>query len=84
MLEGSLKRFWDLESLGIVQEEDSPYDKFVQRITFDGHRYEVCLPWKEHYPPLLTHYKLCYKQLLGLLRRLKQTSRLLNEYDNII
>ena len=83
-LEGSLKWFWDIESLGIVREEDSLYNKFVQRITFDGHRYEVCLPWKEHHPPFLTHYELCYKRLLGLLRRLKQTPQLLNEYDHII
>ena len=36
-LEGDLRRFWDLESLGISKEESSVYDKFVQRITFDGH-----------------------------------------------
>ena len=39
---------------------------------------------KGHHPPLMTHYELCYKRLLDLLRRLKQTPQLLNECDNII
>ena len=69
-LEGSLKQFWDWDSLGIMKEEDSLYDKFVQEITFDGHQYEDCLPWKEHHPPLINHRELRYKWLLGLLRRL--------------
>jgi hypothetical protein len=44
-----LSEFWmttfdELESLGIVKGELSVYEKFVQRISFDGQRYEVSLP----------------------------------------
>ena len=70
-LDNCLKRFWDLESLGILKEETSVYEKFVQRISFDGHRYEVCLPWKECHPPLPDNRELCSKRLLSLLKRLR-------------
>ena len=58
-LDDRLKRFWELESLGITQNEASPYDKFVQRIKFDGQRYDVNLGWKEYHPPLPDHLNLC-------------------------
>ena len=83
-LNDCLRRFWELESLGIARDETSVYDKFVQQIRFDGQRYEVSLPWKEQHPPLLNHHDLCCKRLTNLLRRLKQTPQLLTEYDTII
>ena len=65
-LDDRLKRFWDLESLGIViKEESSVYEKFIQRIKFDGNRYKVSLPWKECHPPLPAHRELCLKMTDG-------------------
>ena len=46
-LEIALRRFWDLESLGIQGEEPTLYEKFV---AFINNRYQVRLPWKEHHP----------------------------------
>ena len=83
-LEDRLKQFWELESLGITKNEASVYDKFVQQIRFDGQRYEVSLPWKEHHPPLPDNFDLCCKRLVSLLKRLRQTPQLLTEYDTII
>lgn len=83
-LDDCLKRFWDLESLGIVKDEASVAERFVQKIKFDGNRYEVCLPWKECHPPLPDHRELCLKRLMGLLKRLRQTPQLLTEYHTII
>ena len=83
-LDDCLKRFWDLESLGITKEETSVYKRFVQRIKFDGHRYEVCLLWKECHPLLPDHCELCFRWLMSLLRRLRQTPQLLTEYNMII
>ena len=40
-LDDQLKQFWELESLGITENEASVYDKFVQQIRFDGQRYEA-------------------------------------------
>ena len=83
-LDDRLKQFWDLESLGISKDETSVYDKFVQQIRFDGQRYEVSLPWKEHHPSLPDHLDLCHKRLTGLIKRLKQNPQLLEEYNAII
>lgn len=38
-LDDGLKCFWDLESLGILKEETSAYERFVEKIKFDGCRY---------------------------------------------
>ena len=83
-LDDRLKQFWELESLGVMENETSVYDKFVQQIRFDGQRYEVSLPWKEHHPPLRNHLDLCSRRLSSLLRRLRENSQLLYEYDAII
>ena len=37
-LDDQLRRFWELESLGIVKGESSVNEKFVQKISFDGQR----------------------------------------------
>ena len=79
-----MKQFWELESLGITRNEALVYEKFVQQIRFDGKRYEVSLPWKEHHQPLPDHFDLCNKRLTSLLKRLTQTPQLLAEYDAII
>ena len=83
-LDDQLKQFWELESLGIPTNETPVYEKFLQQIRFDGHRYEVSLPWKEHHPSLSDHYELCRKRLEALLRKFRQTPYLLKEYDSII
>jgi hypothetical protein len=83
-LDNRLKQFWELESLGITKNEASVYGKFVQQIRFDGQRYEVSLPWKEHHLPLPDYLDLCRKRLIGLIKRLKQTPQLLKKYDVII
>lgn len=83
-LDDGLRRFWELESLGIVGNEPSVYEKFVQQINFDGQRYTVALPWKENHLLLPDHFDLCHQRLIGLLRRLKQNPPLFAEYDAVI
>lgn len=83
-LDDQLRRFWELESLGILQGEASVYEKFIQRISFNGQRYQVGLPWKDNHPPLPDNFELCYKRLTGLLRRLKQNPPLLAKYNAVI
>lgn len=83
-LEQQLSKFWDLEALGIQSDETSAYEKFVQQIRFDGKRYEVSLPWKDHHHPLPDNLSLCRQRLEGLLKRLRQSPQLLSEYDTII
>ena len=83
-LDNLLRRFWDLESLGIAKEEPSVYETFIHWIFFDGERYQVSLPWKDNHPTLPDNYQLCHKRLIDLVRRLKQNPVLLAEYDRII
>ena len=60
-MDDQLKKFWELESLGIPTNETPVYENFLEQICFDGDRYEVSLPWKEHHPPLPDHYELCHE-----------------------
>ena len=43
-LDARLKKFWELESLGILKDEQSVHEHFMQHIAFKQGRYEVHLP----------------------------------------
>ena len=79
-----LRAFWELEALGIRDEERTLYDDFTAVVKFENGRYKVPLPWREFHDPLPTNYQLSVNRLQGLLRRLKQDPNVLKEYDSII
>ena len=79
-----VRAFWELEALGIQDEERTLYDDFAKVVKFEDGRYKVPLPWKEFHAPLPDNYRLSVDRLHGLLRRLKQDSAVFEEYDNII
>ena len=81
-LDGTLKSFWELESLGIKPR--SLYEEFQEQISFKDERYEVHLPWKTPHPLLPDNYDLSMKRLDNLLKRLHQDPKVLIEYDNVI
>lgn len=83
-LDAGLKRFWELESLGILKEEHPVQQQFSQKISFKGGRYEVHLPWKDSHPPLPDNYDLCRKRLDGVLKRLRQDPEKLHQYNTVI
>ena len=85
-LNETLRSFWELESLGIriVEAEKSIHDKFKEEISFKDGRYKVSLPWKEMHDPLPDNYALSLRRLEGLIRRLKQSPDILQEYDATI
>ena len=56
-LDHEMKKFWELESLGIRPEETSVYEDFTNTITHKDGRYEVRLPWKHSHPLLPDNYK---------------------------
>lgn len=68
-LDMQLSRFWDLESLGIQNQESSVQTQFENSVSFDGIRYKVCLPWKEDHPSLSTNLSLREKRLTSQLHR---------------
>ena len=73
-----------MDSLGILKNEQSVYEKFTQQISLKQGRCEVHLPWKESHPPLPDNYDLCRKRLDGLLWRLRQNPERLLQYDTVI
>ena len=79
----TLKKFWDLEAIGIKAEESSVYEEFTQNVVFRNGRYCVHLPWKGYHPPLPDNFNLCQTRLFGLIKRLRQSPHILREYDNI-
>ena len=79
-----LRAFWDLESLGILDKEQSLYDQFKHNISFVDGRYEVPLPWRSSLLAISLNYTLCLKRLKSLLRRLRQDPDLLREYNATI
>ena len=83
-LSEQLRSFWELESLGIVEEEKTLYDEFAATIRFQDGRYKVPLPWKEFHEPLGDNYQLCEKRLRGLLKRLRHEPEVLKRYNSTI
>ena len=83
-LEAQLKEFWELEAIGIKENDDTLYDQFKENVEFNGDRYEVALPWRDHVFSIPNNYELSLKRLKGLLRRLKHQPALFREYDKYI
>ena len=46
-LERELHSFWEIESLGIVEDESLVQTQFEDNVRFENGRYVVSLPWKE-------------------------------------
>ncbi|XP_019852066.1 PREDICTED: uncharacterized protein LOC109581974 [Amphimedon queenslandica] len=83
-LDNQLKRFWELEALGIADKEDFVHDQFKEIVAFKHGRYEVSLPWKNPYVTLPDNLELGMRRLKNLLKRLKQNPELLKAYDTVI
>ena len=79
-----MKKFWELESIGVLSNEASVHDKFLDTIHRRDSRYEVSLPWKEHHPLLPDNYEVAVSRLNSVLKRLKKDPELLAEYNRII
>ena len=84
ILDGEVKRLWDLETLGIREEEESMYEPLFDNISFNGTRYSVQLPWKEGHGELPSNYATSKTRLKSLLGRLRNEPEILREYDKVI
>ena len=61
-LKGQLSKFWQLDSLGIIDDiasESDVYYDFNRKIKFNGIRYQVSLPFKEQHTLIPDNYGLC-------------------------
>ena len=82
-LSNELHKFWDLDTIGIKENESSVYDTFMESITFDKGRYQLELPFKENHALLSDNYNLSLKRLKKLKSRLSNDVELLKDYDNV-
>ena len=65
-LNEKIEYFWNLDSIGVKENEGSVYDRFVEEVTFKNGRYEVSLLFKEGHPMIEDNYALCYIHLQKL------------------
>ena len=72
-----LKRFWDLESIGIVPtgpqltpEDKLAWDKVNKSLKFNGQHYEVAVPWRDERPQQPNNLPMARKRLVSTERRL--------------
>ena len=79
-----VKKFWELESIGVSPHEGTVHDKFLDTIRWCDGRYEVSLPWKEQHALLPDNYALPVSRLASVLKRLRRNPELLAEYSRII
>jgi hypothetical protein len=79
-----ITKFWDLESIGIKDQNSDVHESVISDLKFSGTRYSVGLPWKESQDPLPTNYELSLKRMKGQIKRLNKDPVLLGEYDSII
>ena len=75
-LDASVKRLWDLETLGI-REEDEACELLNDSIHFNGQRYSVSLPWKEGHGALPSNYSGSVQRLKGQLSKLRKEPEVL-------
>ena len=85
VLQNQVNRFWELESIGIVDKEsDSVHDEFKRSLIFENGRYTAKLPFKEQHSILPDNFKLSATRLDNQLKHLKQLPHILKEYNKII
>ena len=81
-LETQVKRFWDLDGVGIM-ETDTVHETLKETITFDDGRYTVELPFQEFHV-LPGNFQLSVARLKGQLKRLRQQPLVIEQYHEII
>ena len=79
-----IDKFWELDSMGVVPNESSVYDKFVENIELKDERYQVRLPFKENHPFIEDNYSLSLNRLMKLKSKLSSQPEVLKEYNDVI
>lgn len=88
-LNEQLKSFWELESIGIREDEalyndaDSAQNKFIQSLELRDGRYFMSWPWIENEPDLPTNYRLAVKCTSRTYNKVQEDAWLTGEYANI-
>ncbi|KRZ02713.1 hypothetical protein T11_3364 [Trichinella zimbabwensis] len=88
-MEHLLKKFWELEAIGIQQQEekttqDTVSCQFLDTLTHDGSRYSVGLLWKPGLVRLPDNYTLAERRLRSVERSLRKDPVKQREYTAVI
>ena len=91
-LDGTLKRFWEIESYGTelndrvvcTEEERLALDKVSSSVCYNGERYSVAVPWKGHRPQLPDNRQMAESHLLSTEKNLKKKAIDEREYKKTI
>jgi len=90
-LNNLLKRFWDLESIGIIPtgpqltpEDKLAWDKVNKSLKFNGQHYEVAVPWRDERPQLPNNLPMARKRLVSTERRLMKDKEVAVAYQQVI
>ncbi|GBL96989.1 hypothetical protein AVEN_254050-1 [Araneus ventricosus] len=91
LISGLIKKFWELESLGIAENEfsDSTNDSVLQRleseIEYENSRYRVRLPWKSDKKYILSNNKkVAERRFERLRRRFVRNPELYKSYQAVL
>ena len=82
-LNEKVKKFWDLDSAGIRDDEVSVYEKHASEIEFKKGQREVGLPLKNH-PAVGDNFDKCCNRLRKLKERLDKKPEHLKKCNDII
>ena len=91
-LNSILKRFLDLESIGIIPtreslmtpEEKLAWVKVSKSLKFDGEHYEIVVPWKEDRPDLPSNLPMAKQRLLSTEKKLLKNKEIAVAYQHVL
>ena len=76
-LNEKVENFWNLDTIGIVNNEKSVYDINEEKLKVVDGRYEVSLPFKNYHPIIGDNYSHCVKRLKSMKGKLNKSPLLL-------
>ena len=87
----TLKRFWDLETMGITPltsvmtcDESVAWHKVSSSIQFENGHYVVAVPWQDVRPSLPNNRALAEKRLESTERKLEKNPEIAEAYQKVI
>lgn len=87
----TLRKFWDLEHIGILPskqqltpDEQTAWEKVSESRIFDGKRYQVAVPWKKERPLLVSNRPLAERRLRQVERKLAKDEKTATAYQQVI
>ena len=83
-VQNMLRKFWDTESIGVLDTDHALTDEFLNCVQFCNNHYEVLLSWKERHYDLPNYFTISLNHLRHLQHKFLRDPDLLTEYNRII